>query len=119
MGSIANIPVWLHPAFFSVLGMSALSSLSAGPAQLFLIALVYGPILLVTVVVHELGHALMTRHVGGSVECILLWPLGGLAMCSATSGPCDDLKVQSPKLFCTSLGTEYKEDLWCHYTLDS
>ena len=37
-------------------------------------------ILLFTIVLlHEFGHAFATRQVGGSVERILLWPLGGVA----------------------------------------
>lgn len=50
-------------------------------------ALMYGPILLVTVLLHELGHCLATRRLGGQVEGILLWPLGGLAYLAHASGP--------------------------------
>lgn len=44
--------------------------------------------------VHEFGHALMTKRLGGTVDGIILWPLGGFALC----GPTDefvggDLKV--------------------------
>eukprot|EP00879_Flechtneria_rotunda_P010141 GHRR01010599.1.p2 GENE.GHRR01010599.1~~GHRR01010599.1.p2 ORF type:complete len:200 (+),score=40.60 GHRR01010599.1:1064-1663(+) len=41
--------------------------------------LILGPILLVTVLLHELGHCLAARSVGGTAHSILLWPLGGLA----------------------------------------
>jgi Zn-dependent protease len=50
-------------------------------------ALMYGPILLLTVAIHELGHSLAARHVGGQAEGILLWPLGGLAYVAHTCGP--------------------------------
>lgn len=33
------------------------------------------------VLVHEFGHCLACRRVGGSADEIVLWPLGGLAMC--------------------------------------
>lgn len=38
--------------------------------------------------VHEFGHALMTKKLGGSVGGIVLWPLGGFALC----GPAESLK---------------------------
>lgn len=43
----------------------------------------YGPVLLGTVLIHELGHALAARRVGGHADGILLWPLGG---CGASAG---------------------------------
>ena len=52
-----------------------------------------GPVLLVTITVHELGHALAARSVGGSASSILLWPLGGLAFISHQSGPKADIWV--------------------------
>lgn len=47
----------------------------------------YGPILLGTVLIHELGHALAARRVGGHADGILLWPLGGLAYVGHDCGP--------------------------------
>lgn len=41
-----------------------------------------GPILFVTVLLHEMGHAAVARHLGGEVSQILIWPLGGLAYIS-------------------------------------
>jgi Zn-dependent protease len=35
----------------------------------------------------------MTQRLGGSVDQILLWPLGGLAFCGGTSNPQEDLQV--------------------------
>jgi Zn-dependent protease len=49
--------------------------------------LLLGPILLFTVLIHELGHSLAARQVGGKVEGILLWPLGGLAFIGHDKGP--------------------------------
>ncbi len=37
--------------------------------------------LFVVVLVHEFGHCLACRYVGGSADEILMWPLGGLAYC--------------------------------------
>ncbi len=41
-----------------------------------------GPVLLLTVLFHELGHACMAVVLGGDVSQILIWPLGGLAYIS-------------------------------------
>ncbi|CAJ1354362.1 unnamed protein product [Effrenium voratum] len=50
-------------------------------------------VLFTTVLIHELGHCAGAKLVGGRVERILLWPLGGLAFCSAGAGPKGDLLV--------------------------
>eukprot|EP00879_Flechtneria_rotunda_P033330 GHRR01036901.1.p1 GENE.GHRR01036901.1~~GHRR01036901.1.p1 ORF type:complete len:257 (+),score=33.10 GHRR01036901.1:855-1625(+) len=56
--------------------------------------LILGPILLVTVLLHELGHCLAARSVGGTAHSILLWPLGGLAYIgSHNKGPKADVWV--------------------------
>lgn len=49
--------------------------------------LLLGPVLLLTVLIHELGHCLAARSVGSEVQGILLWPLGGLAFIGKTPGP--------------------------------
>lgn len=49
--------------------------------------LILGPILLFTVLTHELGHCMAARQVGGHAESILLWPLGGLAYIGHNQGP--------------------------------
>ena len=46
-----------------------------------------GPILLLTVFIHELGHAFTARRFGIDVMGILLWPLGGLAFVGHSSNP--------------------------------
>lgn len=55
--------------------------------------LAYGPVLMLTVLVHELGHCLASRSVGAAVHGILLWPLGGLAFVGHSSSPARDLLV--------------------------
>jgi len=49
--------------------------------------------LFLTVLLHELGHCLGAKLVGGKVQRILLWPLGGLAFCSSGGGAWGDLGV--------------------------
>jgi len=57
--------------------------------------LLLGPVLLATILVHELGHSLAARSVGGTADGILMWPLGGLALCGHRGGPKADLWVSA------------------------
>jgi len=50
-------------------------------------------ILFFTILIHELGHCLGAKIVGGKTQRILLWPLGGLAFCGHGGGPKSDLLV--------------------------
>lgn len=47
--------------------------------------------LFVLVLLHEYGHCIACRRVGGTADQILMWPLGGLAMCSPPHNWRDDL----------------------------
>jgi Zn-dependent protease len=44
-------------------------------------------VLFLTVLLHEFGHALACKQVGGSAETIMLWPLGGIAYVSPPQRP--------------------------------
>jgi Zn-dependent protease len=65
-------------------------------------AIMYGPVLLGTVLLHELGHCLATWQAGGHADGILLWPLGGRAYIAHASGlkgkkePCVILSLLQP-----------------------
>lgn len=50
-------------------------------------------VLFCTILIHELGHCFGAKVVGGKVQRILLWPLGGLAFCGHGGGPKGDLLV--------------------------
>jgi len=50
-------------------------------------------VLFLSILIHELGHCLGAKLVGGRVQRILLWPLGGLAFCGHGGGPKGDLLV--------------------------
>jgi Zn-dependent protease len=96
LGSIQSIPLTLHYSFFLLLILELFISLryTAYPMYILFVFLLYGPILLLTVIIHELGHALTTKRMGGNVEGIVLWPLGGFAICGPTEGGLSgDLKV--------------------------
>ncbi|MFH1022322.1 MAG: site-2 protease family protein [Planctomycetota bacterium] len=79
VGRIAGIRVRLHLTFLLYAGAEILSALvGGGPREigrtLVCLALLFG-----MVVLHEFGHAIAARRVGGDADDILLWPLGGLA----------------------------------------
>jgi Zn-dependent protease len=86
----------IHAVTFPILfvaGLLAEASRGILSAPLAWTALMYGPILLVTVLIHELGHSLAARRLNGHAEGILLWPLGGLAYIAHSSGPKADLAI--------------------------
>ncbi|KAL7518241.1 hypothetical protein ACHAWX_003088 [Stephanocyclus meneghinianus] len=95
LGSIREIPITLHYSFFLLLVLELFVSIryTAYPLFILFIVTLYGPVLLLTIVIHELGHALTTRRLGGTVEGIVLWPLGGFALCGPVDGLGGDLKV--------------------------
>ena len=73
-----GIPVYLHwswavVAFFQLQWRSD----AYGGSMLWIAAEYIG--LFVLVLLHEFGHALACRSVGGTVSHVLLWPLGGVA----------------------------------------
>lgn len=50
-------------------------------------------ILLISVTIHEIGHAMAAIKVGGTAHEIVLWPLGGLAYTSHPGGLRESLKI--------------------------
>lgn len=90
-----GIPITLHYTFFLLLVIELLASIRYMHASFsFFMFMLYGPILLLTIVIHELGHAVATKKLGGECSGIILWPLGGFALCGPTeAGATGDLKV--------------------------
>jgi len=86
LGSLFGIPIHVHFSLplLSLLYVAQYSMI--GGATGAGIGVLVSLALLLSVLVHELGHALMTRRVGGQCEKILLWPLGGLAYCGHHEG---------------------------------
>jgi Zn-dependent protease len=83
--TISRIPVYMHVSLiiFALLGVILLAY-TDWPWGVAAGIVVYGLVLWAAVLVHELGHAFCARKLGGRVERILLWPLGGLAYCDCT-----------------------------------
>jgi len=82
---VAGITVYLHSLWFivAVFEISArsryYSSISWNIAEYLALFLI--------VLLHEFGHALACRQVGGTADRILLWPLGGVAYVSPPARP--------------------------------
>src|SRR5262245_27779832 len=57
------------------------------PAGLWLDATILMLILFVSILMHEFGHCFAARAVEGEASEVLLWPLGGLAVCDLPHAP--------------------------------
>ncbi|MEO7165817.1 MAG: site-2 protease family protein [Spartobacteria bacterium] len=77
---VAGIEVFLHWSWFlvAIYEVQVWRSMFTSP---FWAALLYVG-LFVLVTMHEFGHALACRQVGGQANRIVLWPLGGIAFVS-------------------------------------
>ena len=81
-----GIDIWAHWILLLIIGLKLFDILLQNHGQ-------YGPpllafaafalALLLTILLHELGHAYAAHRQGGRTERIILWPLGGLAACEA------------------------------------
>lgn len=78
---IGGIMVRLHLLYIIIVVSELFSASRAGSLGLQYAAVMMG-VLFLLVLLHEFGHCLACRIVGGSADQILMWPLGGLAMCS-------------------------------------
>jgi len=74
---LLGIPVRIHPFFWLVTLLLGLRGTSTPPGEL----VAWAVAVLVSILVHELGHALLQRHFGGRPR-ITLHGMGGLAICN-------------------------------------
>ncbi|MDQ6765522.1 MAG: M50 family metallopeptidase [Verrucomicrobiota bacterium] len=82
---IAGITVFLHFSWF-IVGAYEVTTLR-GRYHSPVFALYEYLALFALVLMHEFGHALACRSVGGQAEEIVLWPLGGIAFVSPPPRP--------------------------------
>jgi Zn-dependent protease len=79
VGRVAGIDVRLHAIFLLFIAVELVrESLEATTTTFIPLCVVLGGLVLI-VFLHELGHCLACRWVGGQAMEILMWPLGGLA----------------------------------------
>ena len=81
--TLARVPVRLHPSLLLVVGLVAVTvvdrmALRFPPAVAVALAIGVGVLLVASVLVHELAHALEARRRGGVVGGIRLFALGGV-----------------------------------------
>jgi len=80
LGTVFEIPIYLHWTFLLLLGFVAVSQLAASGSFVVamsgvaFIAVVFG-----CVVLHEFGHALTARRFGIATRDVTLLPIGGIA----------------------------------------
>jgi stage IV sporulation protein FB len=79
---VSGIQVYVHILFVFFAGFE-LYQLWATPG----LALLIVATLWLSVLLHEFGHCWGARYQGGNATEILLWPLGGLALCDAPQTP--------------------------------
>jgi Zn-dependent protease len=77
LGRIAGIDLYLHWSWF-VVAVIEIGGREGRYSSLGWSALEYLALFAI-VLLHEFGHALACRQVGGTVDRIMLWPLGGVA----------------------------------------
>src|SRR5579863_8562612 len=82
---VSGIEVFLHWSWFlvAVVEIASRQGRYGSPAWNALEYLA----LFAIVLLHEFGHALACRQVGGKADTIMLWPLGGVAYVSPPSRP--------------------------------
>lgn len=79
-----GITVYLHWSWFAIAALFIWLGKRYESSAWY--ALEYGTLFLI-VLMHEFGHSLACRSVGGSADTIILWPLGGIAFVNPPMRP--------------------------------
>jgi Zn-dependent protease len=85
LGRVAGIDLYLHWSWF-VVAVIEIGVREGRYSSLVWSALEYLALFAI-VLLHEFGHALACRQVGGTVDRIMLWPLGGVAFVNPPQRP--------------------------------
>lgn len=85
LGRVAGIDLYLHWSWF-VIAVIEIGSREGRYSSLVWSLLEYLALFAI-VLLHEFGHALACRQVGGTVDRIMLWPLGGVAYVNPPQRP--------------------------------
>ncbi|HSD25447.1 MAG TPA: site-2 protease family protein [Solirubrobacterales bacterium] len=102
IGRLAGIPISIHPLWLLIVGLITWSLGSAyypdevsgiAPIAAYALGLASALLLFGSILLHELGHAVVARRYGVQIEGIELWLLGGVAkMKGAAHRPQDELR---------------------------
>ncbi|MBU0637428.1 MAG: site-2 protease family protein [Planctomycetes bacterium] len=82
LGRLFDVTIRVHVLFFVLMGYWLITAGAYWQSQLAFCVMLF-----TIVLVHEFGHCLGARAVGGYAHDILMWPLGGLAYASAPMRP--------------------------------
>jgi Zn-dependent protease len=109
---LAGIDVFLHWSWFVVAGYEISARGRRYPSIAWNVAEYLALFLIVTL--HEFGHALACRQVGGTANKIVLWPLGGLAYVDPPQRPAATLWsiAAGPLVNVVLLGLSYALTIW-------
>lgn len=84
--TVAGIRVSIHFLFLIYILVQLIVSFQPGRGGPVFTA-IHMAVLFVIVLLHEFGHCIACRKVGGEASSILMWPLGGLASCNPPHHP--------------------------------
>ena len=90
VGRLFDIDIWVHWILLLIIALKLFDILLKEDQQYgepLLAFASFALALLLTILLHEFGHAYAAAKVGGRTEKIILWPLGGLAVCEAPQEP--------------------------------
>jgi len=76
---VIYVPIFIHYVWIFFILTSFLNAVRFSLINGFLVIILTGPILLLSLMIHEIGHASMTLYLNGNSEKVILWPLGGLS----------------------------------------
>ena len=88
IGRLAGIPISIHPLWLVIVALITWSLGSTyypdqvsgiAPVAAYALGLVSALLLFASILLHELGHAVVARRYGLEIEGIELWLLGGVA----------------------------------------
>jgi stage IV sporulation protein FB len=93
LGRFGGVQARLHVFFFAAAAYALHLAGLYEFGQLLGLALAAMGILLASVILHELGHCLAARRLGGEVDQVVFWPLGGLTSPRMRSDPVSEVLV--------------------------
>jgi Zn-dependent protease len=102
IGHLAGIPIGINPLWLLIVGLITWSLGASyypdqvsgiAPAAAYALGLASALLLFASIVLHELGHAVVARRRGVAIEGIDLWLLGGVSkLRGSPHGPGDELR---------------------------
>lgn len=102
VGRLAGIPISIHPLWLVIVALITWSLGDAyypeevsgiSPAAAYALGLASALLLFASILLHELGHAVVARRYGVEIEGIQLWLLGGVArMRNTAHRPVEELR---------------------------